>query len=68
MKRRKARDMLERRIRRGREEEFFTVKMVRQGGTLKLEFVKGRFLTFLCECFWIMVDVFEFIGHVEDFV
>jgi hypothetical protein len=67
MKRRKARDMLERRIKRGREEEFFTVQIVRLG-SLKLEFVIGRFLTFLCECFWVMVDIFEFIGHVEDFV
>ena len=67
MKRRKARDMLERRIRRGREEEFFTVKIVRLGG-LKLELVMERFLTFLCECFWVMVDIFEFISHVEHFV
>lgn len=66
MKRRKARDMLERRIRRGREEEFFTVKIVRLG-SLKLEFVMEGFLTFVCECFWVMVDIFKFIGHVEDF-
>jgi hypothetical protein len=58
--------MLERRIRRGREEEFFTVVMV---GELEAGvFVMGRFLTFLCECFWVVEDIFKFVGHVEDFV
>lgn len=45
MKRRKARDMLAKRTRRGREEEFFTAKIVRWVG-LKLVFFMERSLHF----------------------
>ena len=67
MKRRKARDMLARRTRRGREDEFFTASIVRWVGS-KSVFCYWRLITFLGECFWIIEDIFEFVGHVEDFI
>lgn len=37
-------------------------------GGLEAGVLYGEVLTFLGECFWVIEDIFEFVGHVEDFV
>jgi hypothetical protein len=62
--------MLERRMRRGREEVDFTGGIVRSFFFFCFgEFVGSGFgRTFLGECFLVIEDTFEFVYHVEDFI